>query len=788
MDLSAYADALGVKTRAPANPPAGSGIVTPDQQRPDTHDGSPSDIAELQQAIAQAPDPASKQTLTALLAQKMAKADQTARLSPYAQALGVSARLAPQEAASQPTPQQIEAMTARPASSQEPGMLESIGAGAGKAMGTGMLGAQQLLGKGISYAGGVGQQPNLSDAIAPQRNIVQRAGDWLSHDAAAGAAKLEGENAPYEEAHPAANMGGQVAGMVLSPLNKVIPGGGATSTLAGAALKGGLQGAALNTLTSPVPENSSFLEAKMQQAGIGAAGGTLGGTLAYGLSRTLSSGIDKLRQVVGKFNAQDADSVVSQALASQGVEKASVTPELFDGLKTQVQEAIKTGKPVDMAALGRLTSAQTLPVPVPMLKGQITRDAMQFAKEKNLRGIAGVGEPITEVLTAQNKALIQNLDALGANKGADVVEAAKPLIESLQSADKKAQSVVGEAYQAYKNHTGKALDVPLGGLAQDYAKTVEEFGDAIPSAIQKKFEGLGLLSGKQTKSFSIDDAEGLIKSINRNYDPSNKVQARALDELRNKVQDAIANGAGSDAQGAEAAFLAKSAREAAALRFRQINDTPAMKDAISGAQPDKFIQKHVLQGNEKEIGNMMDALKAESPQDVDDLRNALMSHIKQRVVNGHSAEDGVFSQDKLKGFVNDPNTRARIAQVLTPEQMTTLKQLNKVAEDALFAPVASAVNTSNTASAAANLIKGEVSGGILNKGLDIAKRFPALSSPAQVIQSGVQNKRAAALVGEAVNPSLVAKTEKMTGAELVQLGSRAGAAYGGANTNKKRQQ
>jgi hypothetical protein len=47
---------------------------------------------------------------------------------------------------------------------------------------------------------------------------------------------------------------------------------------------------------------------------------------------------------------------------------------------------------------------------------------------------------------------------------------------------------VSIAYDAFRNATGRELNVPLQGLAQDYARLVDDFGDAIPSAVRNKFE------------------------------------------------------------------------------------------------------------------------------------------------------------------------------------------------------------------------------------------------------------------------------------------------------------
>lgn len=785
---SVIGSALGKPPKTGGDPAAGSGIVKPSEQMADTKfaDGSASgpggSVADLQKAIATAPTPEAKQVLTQELAKIQGGSEDVGGLGDLTSVVS-SALNAPAQAAAAPKAVIAPAKTAAPGTEQ-PGVLASIGAGAGKAMGTGALALQQIAGKGASL---------LGDTFGS--DTIQKAGAWLQSDAKQGLAKLESENAPYAEANPKSNMGGEIAGMVASPINKLVPGfGGPAASLTGAIAKGAAQGAILNTLTAPITDDTKpFLQEKVRQAFVGGIGGAAGGAVGHTLIGAISKGVDAFKGLANRVRAGNpaatADELVTSTLAKEGIDKTAVTPELFDGIKSQVQDAIASGKSVDPKALTRLAQAQTLPVPVPMLKGQITRDAMQFAKEQNLRGIKGVGEPITETLTAQNRALISNLDALGASKGTDVVSAGKSAIDTLVSADAKAQQVVSGAYDAFKNATGKELDVPLQSLAQDYAKTIGDFGDVIPGAVRSKFEALGLMNGKAQKTFSITDAENLIKTINKNYDPLNKPAAAALGELRRGVQSAIADGAGSSAQGAEAAFLAKSAREAAKLRFGQIEATPALKDALRGAEPDKFIQKHILQGNEAQIGSMVDVLKTESPAALEGLQDALMTHIKANVLNGKTAENGIFSQDKMNRFVNDPNVSARLTQVLGPEKMAVLRQLNRVAENALYAPKAAAVNTSNTASAAANLINEEVKGGALNKMLQIGSRVPGLSTAASLAQGGVQSGRASRLIDESVNPSLsAAPAGRAPLADLVRLGSRAGSAYAEQKSAKRSQQ
>ena len=662
-----------------------------------------------------------------------------------------------------------------------PGKLMSAAAGAGEAVGRGALAVQQLLGKGLQATGDLFAPPaTTSDLIAPREpNLLQQSGQWLLKDAAQGVRKLAAENAPYRAENPASNFAGAVGGMVFSPINKLIPAGPAATTVLGSAAQGAAQGAALNALSSPVEDDKHFLLEKGQQAAVGGMGGALGGVVGFGLSKALDKGVEAVRALANRATtgnvSEAAESTLGQALSQNGIGAAQLKaerPELFASLKDQVADALKSGKPVDPAALKRLTQAQTLPVPVPMLKGQITREPMQFAKEQNLRGIQGVGEPITQTLQAQNQALLANLDAMGAKRGTDIVSSGKSVIDTLLAADKEQSSAVGAAYKAFKDSTGKDLHVPLTPISDVYHDTVKEFGDAIPSAVRSQFENLAKTAqqaGKyQDQLFSIQDAERLIKTINRNYDPKNLVAARALDDLRKGVQQSISEGAGKDAIGAEAAGLAQTARAAASQRFNLIDATPGLKAAIQGQEPDKFLQKFVLQGNVGEIKNMVNTLGKQDPQVLAGLQDSLMQFIKERVGNQRGEGNATFSSDQLKRFVNDPNMAQRVGQVLGPQRMAQLKQLYQVSENALYAPTAAAVNRSNTASAAANIVKSEVQGGSMNAIADLLSRYvPVLATPAQAAKAANQSARASALVNEAVNPTLGAKA----GSNVVRLGA-----------------
>jgi hypothetical protein len=206
----------------------------------------------------------------------------------------------------------------------------------------------------------------------------------------------------------------------------------------------------------------------------------------------------------------------------------------------------------------------------------------------------------------------------------------------------------------------------------------------------------------------------------------------------------------------EAGALAKAARDAASKRFDTIADIPALKDTMKGIEPDKFIQKHILQGNVNEIDKLVKYLQNHSPETLTQLRADVLGVIKNRVTNNVSDANAKFSADGLKGFVaKDSASLSRLEKFLSTDQINGLKQLNRVAENVLVHPVSSAVNTSNTAQAAANLIQGTVKSGAINELLsNIASiKFPGVAPGAKFLAEMNQGSRAQELINQAITPT-----------------------------------
>lgn len=201
-----------------------------------------------------------------------------------------------------------------------PGVLAALGGGLGHGFGETMLGAQQLIGRGLSAAG--------SDTVGP----------WLTKDAETGLASLDAQYAPLSEAHPViagtGNVGGQIGATMLpaAALAKVAPAYAGASAIGRGASQIGLgaaQGAA-GAAMMPVneqPDGQSYWAQKAGQVGLGAAmGATVPAVISAGtgLGKAAWSAIRPVVQptsFVGEGLA-NAMSPADAALAAQNIRSA----------------------------------------------------------------------------------------------------------------------------------------------------------------------------------------------------------------------------------------------------------------------------------------------------------------------------------------------------------------------------------------------------------------------------------------------------------------------------------
>jgi hypothetical protein len=441
---------------------------------------------------------------------------------------------------------------------------------------------------------------------------------------------------------------------------------------------------------------------------LGGGAGVLAGSGATAAARAAENRIVPPAPITPAAAAARADAGVDTAInelgpqargsyGSQAPMPGPVDPNNPSGLqsplKQQVAQMIMQNPNVSPAAAMRAQDFQTLGIK-PTL-GQITRDPMQYAAEQNMRGLEGIGAPLSNRFNQQNAQLQQALYGL-AGTPADAYQAGSAIKSSLKSIDSQMSQQVSDAYTAAKASSGKNLDVPLTGVAQDYAQVVNDFGDKVPSGVRNNFNQLGLMGGTQQKTFSIENAENLLKVINANQsnDPATNL---ALGQLRNSVKNAILS---ADDQGGVYA----PARALAKQRFDLQEEVPALEAAASdNVAPDDFVRRFVINGKTDDVNGMAQLLQQHAPDAFQEARAQMGAQLAMKGFGQNAAGDAPF---KPAPFAQQMQAfgPSKLSAFYSPDELDQLNAIGRVGSYMNAYPSSAPVNTSNTAAAIGSMV------------------------------------------------------------------------------------
>lgn len=534
--------------------------------------------------------------------------------------------------------------------------------------------------------GGVQLAANL---LPDSTGIPQKANNWYSEWAR-----------QFEEARKARGErgadGARILGNFLSPANLLLA---AKAPMAATKLARMFQGAAVGGGTAalqPVADaDGGFWAPKAAQV---AGGAVLGAALNPVLGAIGDKVVRRLRlgNGVGTQSAAQTDAAIDEALRDIGQSVADIPPAQLQTLRSQVLSALDDGRQLDPAALARKADFDALGMKGTL--GQIARDPRQFTREQRLAGVENVGDDLSLRFQEQGRELQRRLS--GPAEGAkDAYTAGSQLVGSLKNTDKLLRREVGARYGEARASTGRDLDVPLKGLAQDYAQILEDFGDKVPGVIRSKMAALGMdpfNPSNQRAMFTMKDADHMQKVINAHVgnDPATN---RALGKLRTALRGAIE---GADASGGPFAPAVRAASE----RFRMHDAIPALRAAAEGnAAPDTFVSRFIVNGKTDEVIELAKVLRQADPAAHQEARAQIGDTLRRAAFGENVAGDAPFSAARYMETVRRIGD-AKLKAFFSPEEVADMLRVGRVAAYIKQAPNASTVNTSNTASALANLM------------------------------------------------------------------------------------
>lgn len=595
----------------------------------------------------------------------------------------------------------------------------------------------QLLARGVRAATGI--IPDALGGETARRYMDEQVGNLDK--------QIRTANREYDESRELAGRDGmdiaRGVGNVISPANIPIARmiGGA-STLGQLAARGAAAGAAGSVMQPVVDKDrqDSFGATKLGQAAVGAAAGAvLTPAMARATEAIAQRASALLSRLRGPSQAQ-IDAAMRQASQEVAGADAGQIPEaILRRVRQQVAESLAAGRTPDTAALLRRAEFEELGMQ-PTL-GQITRDPMQYARERNLRGINLGGSeqapsnPLAARFSEQNQQLARQFDDLGAGRADEAYGAGSRLINQLRAADEPAQDAVNAAYRAARATDGRYADLNTSVFSERANSVLDEqmLGRFLPAEVRGimndvssgkiplnvnnavQFDSV-LSEAQRTAARSGDRAAqkaiGAVRDALQATPLVDDVAAAAtgagqplLGAFSNEVRGAAASAAPDAAPGGIGAAARQAFDDARGLardRFATIEQTPALKAALDGADPDTFVRKFILGGSTNELRALRDVLQ-NSPEAVQQVRSQIAEHLRNAAFGPNAAGDAPMAVARYMSALQRMG-RDKLETFFSPEEVRRLMSVGRVGQFITTPPAGSAVNNSNSASAAMNLL------------------------------------------------------------------------------------
>lgn len=503
----------------------------------------------------------------------------------------------------------------------------------------------------------------------------------------------------YQDARRATGSSGvdaaRIVGNVVSPVNAAIAAKipvVASATIPKLALQGAKAGAVGGLLTPVTNPEDNFWGQKALQAGVGAAtGGALTPVMAKvgtAIASKVNGIMARLRpEQTGAQASQYADQAIADALKETGQRLEDVPPQTLQQIRGQVVDAMKSGKKLDAAAIMRSKDFESLGMQP--LKGQVTRDATQFARERNLRGVEGAGEPIMSRLEQQNQKLQGHLGNAQGN-AQEAYPAGKQIAGALESIDNSAKGRVNAAYGAARATDGRYAGVNVKAFSEAANAALDEgqLGRALPREARLLLNDIS--TGKVPLNVNtLTQIDSTLSGLQRTATGQrNDIGAKAIGVVRNALNGAPID----DAAGVEAKAAFDTARGLARQRFSMHEAVPALKAVVEGsADPDTFVNKFIVNGSTDDIKALVKVLPPDARQEA---KSQIGATLFRAAFGENPAGDKVFSPERYAKALRQLGTD-KLQALFSQQEVEQLKAIGRVGAYINSIPTSAPVNSSN---------------------------------------------------------------------------------------------
>jgi hypothetical protein len=404
---------------------------------------------------------------------------------------------------------------------------------------------------------------------------------------------------------------------------------------------------------------------------------------------------------VAPYAAEPAPGVVAAAaprgrasIGAAGTPDATIIQQALTGATPEFQQ-LYSNMPLDKVntpVVLRHLEGDSLPVPVRLTEGQATGDLVKISNEQNLRGR---NPEFAYRFQQQNQALVDNVPAIRERAAPDVyapktIDSSQAIIDAYRTLDSERSGAISAAYKALEDANGGSFPVDGAAIARTadtmLAKKLktEFLSPSIRSQLER-FKAGEPMTFEQFEAMRTNLAAE-IRKAERTGDGN---AATAASIVRDAMEQLPIQG-----QAAALKPLADKARSLARERFEALRKDPAYKAAVDETVPaDKYFDKYVIGGHNKNINTMIQTLGRDSP---------AHQHIKAGTINWLSDRAGIvdgkgnFSQANYNKAIKRLDDVNNFGAIFDPETSLQLKTLGNVANYTQFQPRGAFVNNSNT--------------------------------------------------------------------------------------------
>jgi hypothetical protein len=407
---------------------------------------------------------------------------------------------------------------------------------------------------------------------------------------------------------------------------------------------------------------------------------------------------------------QDIDAQVQLTFENAGVDWRALSESARRQLVEDAKAAVATGRDLDDAALRRLADFRA--IGATPLRGDVTQDPRLITQERNLAKTqanmgATAGPDLGAIQNANAQRVLTTLDE-AATSADDAFATGQGLIGRVREVDDAITTAKNTRYTAARKAAGQ--DIPLSPAEFiNQARTAldrELKGKYLPAEISSTLDDIA--TGKVPFDVRVIDilktdlARASRGSSDGNVRAAVGIVRNALESAEPRLGQFGTTTPVTGAQGAamnqasqmpaEALRLLDRARKLAATQFKWQESLPFIEDALGGAQPDKFVQKHVINGSVANAAGIRKLVGGNAPLR-EAVRAQIIGYLKQR--GGADSDVTRFSSAGLEKGI-EAIGRRKLLMWFKPDEVQKIESAVRVAKYMQSQPMGAAVNNSNS--------------------------------------------------------------------------------------------